>query len=200
MPQPPAIVSLLLPAMLLAAPVYARVTVSSDAETGLKTWTLSKGALKLQLVQRLPDQTRAFFLARGFPSTTADSIANSCVFQLIGMNASRTDKPVDVRIDLSQWRVLNNGKATPPKLKSVWAQEWGDDVPMRARIAFRWATFPTDQIYHPADDYNWGMLSLGPAPGTTIDLNVVWFEDGSHQSSTITGITCPADPKPGTAQ
>ncbi len=191
------VTSILLPTMLLMAPGHADVAVTSDANN-LKTWTLSEDALKLQLVQRLPEQTKAFFLARGFPSAVADDIANSCVFQLIGMNAASADDPTEVRIDLRAWRILQDGKAAPLKLKEVWAQQWSDDVPVGARVAFRWATFPTDQVYHPADDHNWGMVSLGPKPGTTVDLEVVWFEDGERKSRKINAISCPTDPESGT--
>ncbi len=186
--------SLLLATLVGAGPALSAIEQRTD-ENGLRSWTLHDGALELQLIPRLPDQTRAFFLARGFPADVADRIARACVFQVIGKNVATSDAPHDIRIDLRQWRITHRNQTVPIKLKEVWAEQWPDDVPNAARIAFRWATFPTDQVYHPADDHNWGMVSLGPPPGSILDLDVVWFEDGRHKHFTIEGLDCPTDPE-----
>ena len=55
--------------MLMGGQVSAMVTTSIDPETQLQSWTLQEGAFSLQLIQRLPDQTRAFYMARGFSRT-----------------------------------------------------------------------------------------------------------------------------------
>ncbi len=180
-------------ALSITLPVLGDIQTRTD-ENGLKSWTLRDGALEIQLIQRLPDQTRAFFLARGFPSTEADRIARACVLQVIGKNIATASDPHDVRIDLHQWRIHRGDETVPIKLKEKWAEEWPNDVPPAARIAFRWATFPTDQVYHPADDHNWGMISLGPPPGSHIDLEVVWYQDDVKKQATIEGVVCPVDP------
>ncbi len=195
MSQPAASIgSVVIATLLSVSPALSAVQRTTD-DNGLHSWTLRDGALEIQLVQRLPDQTRAFFLARGFPAEVADQIAQACVFQVIGNNIATADAPRDIRIDLRTWHVTHDGKTTPIKQKEVWARQWPATVPMAARIAFRWATFPTDQVYHPADDHNWGMVSLGPPPGSVLDLDVVWFEDGQRKHVTIEGLDCPRDPE-----
>ena len=57
----------------------AGVSRDLDPDTGLARWQFREGALDLQLVQRLPDQTRAFFMGRGFDADSADMIAGKSV-------------------------------------------------------------------------------------------------------------------------
>ena len=48
---------------------------TEDTETGLLSWRWSDQGVSIGLTQLLPDQTRAFFLGRGFPWAQADRIA-----------------------------------------------------------------------------------------------------------------------------
>lgn len=178
--------------MLAAGLSHAEVTRDAMPETGLKRWMLTEGPLKLELIQRLPDQTRGFFSARSFNAAQADDIAvNGCVFQTIGTNTS-ADEAQTFEMDLAQWRMRHNGKSGPIKLKSDWDAAWGDDVSQAARVAFRWATFPTSQVYAKGD-YNWGMTTYGIPPGESFDLEVVWKIGGKEQRRTIDGIECAPD-------
>jgi len=184
---------LLLPALLAQA--QAAVTRETD-EYGLQSWHLEQGALSLKLIQRLPDQTRAFFLARGFPKAVADDIALSCVLQTIGRNRSTPDQPVSLGYDLHDWRLrLPDGSRRHIRFKEDWDAAWNGDpeIPQAARIAFRWATFPTTQQFEPGGDYNWGMTSFGLPPGSRFDLELQWQENGRPQSALIEDITCPQD-------
>ena len=54
--------------MALAAGWHAGAGVETgqDADTGRRSWTWSDQGVSVQLLQLLPDQTRAFFLGRGF--------------------------------------------------------------------------------------------------------------------------------------
>ena len=65
---------------LSAGPLSAGTTEERDPENGLLSWTWREQGVSIQLVQRLPDQTRAFFLGRGFQLADADLVAKSCVF------------------------------------------------------------------------------------------------------------------------
>ena len=167
-----------------------------DPQSGLKSWTLRAPPVQIELIQRLPDQTRGFFLARGFPRRVADDIATHCVLQAIGRNVAPPGHGPVFVIDLSDWRIRLPGerRLRPIKLKSDWLAQWRDDpaVSRAARIAFRWATFPTRQTYRPTD-YNWGMISFGPPPGTVFDLQVAWRVDGRVVRRWIEGVECPPD-------
>jgi hypothetical protein len=174
-------------------PLAAEVVHSADQDTGLRKWQLLEGNLEVELVQRLPDQTRAFFMARGFSAAIAGEIAVSCVFQTIIRNSGGPDGGVTIGIDLAQWRVLHAGGEQGVRLKEPWMASWPESTVGKAsRLAFQWALFPTQQEFL-ADDYNWGMTAFGLAPGTVFDLDLAWQVDGKAHSARIEAIECAPD-------
>ncbi len=176
--------------MLIVAPALAGVTQSVDAQTDLSSWKIDDGNFELELAQLLPDQTRAFFLARGFSKQIANTIATSCIMQTIGRNSAEKEISASIDVDLKRWRMLHNGAESPVKLKEQWDSEWSaGEVIDAARLAFRWATFPTQQNFAHGD-YGWGMTSFGLVPGERFDLKVVWSAAGVQKEAWIRGIQC----------
>lgn len=173
-------------------------TQGMDPKAGLPYWAWEAPLVEIRLIQRLPDQTRAFFIGRGFSSAAADRIARSCVFQSIQRNrGSGLQAPV-MEVDLSQWRIIPAGDRDAPSrrlpLKEDWDQEWqAAGEPDGARVAFRWSLFPTRQTFH-GGDYNWGMISFGVPPGTRFDLALVWTLGGEPGSATLRGLVCASEP------
>jgi hypothetical protein len=164
-----------------------------DPDTRLATWTLRDGALSVDLVQRLPDQTRAFFQGRGFSAATADEFARACVFQAILANGASGGSGPVVSIDLRRWRVDAGQGPGPLPVEAGWQPRWeAAGVSQAARIAFRWALFPTEQVFMPGD-HGWGMIPFGPAPGTPFDLTMVWSEDGVSRTARLPAIHCTPD-------
>lgn len=94
---------------LLVSPISAQVSTGRDPETGLRSWTWARDGVSVQLLQLLPDQTRAFFLGRGFSGPEADRISRSCVFQTI----FRNDGARPVVYDLGEWSLLHHGERLP---------------------------------------------------------------------------------------
>lgn len=175
--------------LLLISAGNTEILRSEDSETGLKSWKWSREGISLQLVQRLPDQTRGFFQARGFTAEEADLIAGSCVFQSI----FRNDGSQLLSYNLDHWKVIHQGVELPLQTAERWAQKWQDGaVTQAARIALRWSLLPTRQEYRPGD-YNWGMTSYGVAPGEQFDLSIVVNLDGARQIARINGIECARD-------
>lgn len=170
----------------VAEPELAR-SVSSD---GLHGWRLRDSALELEVIQRLPDQTRAFFEARGFRAGEVEEIAGACIMQAILRNVS--DDAV-VEVDLTNWRRTAADSTGPLRLRDDWKPVWeGAGVSQPARIAFNWALFPTRQRFSPGD-YNWGMMSFALAPGSVFDLHLEWREDTVEYENVMPGIRCAAD-------
>jgi hypothetical protein len=164
-----------------------------DPDTGLATWTLHDGALSVELVQRLPDQTRAFFMGRGFPTLSADAFARACVFQAIIANAAVGAQGPAVEIDLRRWRIDSGQGPAPLPVEALWQPRWeASGLSQGARIAFRWALFPTEQTFMPGD-HGWGMIPFGPAPDTRFDLSLVWSEDGVEHTARLNSIHCTPD-------
>ncbi len=176
-------------------PSLADVSRSQNKETALIGWKLQQSKLELELIQRLPDQTRAFFLARGFPAEIADELGRACIFQTILRNTEKTDRGAStaLTVNLKDWQVNQAGVSQPLKLKEVWDHSWPDEVVSKsARLAFRWATFPTEQIFQ-AGDYNWGMISFGLPPGMHFDLQLVWKEGDEKYTARINKLICADD-------
>jgi hypothetical protein len=184
---------LLLPAFMPGMLLAVEVIHSTDEETGLRKWHLVGDGLEVELVQRLPDQTRGFFLARGFPAAIADEIAVSCIFQTIIRNTGSQVADGTVSVDLAQWRVIHKDGERGIRLKEPWIASWPDTaVGESSRLAFQWALFPTRQEFL-ADDYNWGMTAFGLPPGAVFDLDLAWQEDGKTFTARISAIECAPD-------
>lgn len=172
----------------------AGVSKNADPDTGLINWTLNQGALEVQFIQRLPDQTRGFFSARGFSSQISNDIAISCVFQIIAKNTQTGDQAKSFTIKLKEWELHYKDKMQQVKLKQQWDAEWSDQqVNQASRIAFRWATFPSEQTFEPIGDNNWGMTSLNLPPESIFDLHIIWHEGNHTQQSWIKNMICPED-------
>lgn len=185
----------LLLGLVASAPgcAQAGVTTGIDAEANLPYWELTAPGMSLRLVQRLPDQTRAFFMARGFSREAVELVAQSCVFQTVFKNTSNTTDPDVLEYDLRDWVIQSGGRTQGMKTREDWAIIWTEQgAPKAARIAFEWALFPTRQSYNPGD-YNWGMSIFDLAPGTRFGLTVVWKQHGERHTAEIEAIQCAAD-------
>ena len=174
----------------------AEVATGIDADAGLPYWELSEPGMSVRLVQRHPDQTRAFFLARGFSREDVELIAQSCVFQTIVRNTAPVTSSTTLEYDLSAWRVQIADEALVMKSREIWAKIWAErEIAKPARIAFEWALLPTRQRYNPGD-YNWGMSVFGLRPNSHFDLALNWTQSGKPHTAVIRGIHCAADVLP----
>ncbi|VAW93033.1 hypothetical protein MNBD_GAMMA23-835 [hydrothermal vent metagenome] len=187
---------LIIPLFLLVANTFAAVSVTKNPSTQLKSWVLKEGGFKLELIQRLPDQTRAFFQGRGFSSKIANDLALSCIFQAIGTNIGtpKQKHAESVSYSLKDWKIKMGDKIQTVKSKEIWKTQWSPSaVNTAAKIAFTWATFPTQQTFSSSSDYGWGMISFGFPPKTTFDLKVVWKQNNKTNSRWVRAIMCPPD-------
>ncbi|MBL3590034.1 MAG: hypothetical protein JMN24_09610 [gamma proteobacterium endosymbiont of Lamellibrachia anaximandri] len=167
-------------------------TTGSDPETGLAFWRYEAEGILFELNQRLPDQTRAFFQARGFDTDTANQFATSCVFQSRLLNTAVAGG-ASLQFNLNEWRVISGNKSSSMATTDDWMPRWKkQSIGQAARIAFKWSLLPSEQTYAPGD-YNWGMTSYDQPPGTRFNLTLVWHREGKRESATIRNIECPAD-------
>ncbi len=174
----------------------AEISLSVDKETNLSGWKLTKNNFQIELIQRSPQQTRSFFQARGFNAVVANNIATHCVLQTIIRNTESQNSKDSISVSLKNWRMTTESSTeeTPIKLKEAWAKEWQENtVPNSARIAFRWATFPTEQTFEPGGDFNWGMISVGLKPNKKFDLHIFWKQNNKPYDSWIRNMQCPPD-------
>jgi len=172
---------------LEVATVAAEVTVEIGKNTGLRTWKWSHEGVSLRLVQRLPDQTRAYVMGKGFPRDAADELATSCFFG----SMFRNDGKLPLDFDLREWKVVQDGRVTGMKVREVWKQRFAarQDIPKAARIGLNWSLMPTVQHFEPGD-YNWGMTVYGLRPGERFDLHLKIVLDGHPLEAVIPGLQC----------
>ena len=183
----------MLAAMLPLAPAVAAINTGTDAEAGLPFWEVVEHGASIRLVQRLPDQTRGYFQARGFPVAHAELIAQSCVFQTIFKNVVPPSAPGAIEYNLEEWVVHAGGAPRRMKTREDWQKEWAvRRAPEPAQLAFEWSLLPTRQSYRPGD-YNWGMVVFNLAPGTRFDLDIVWRQGGVRRSARLEGVVCAPD-------
>jgi hypothetical protein len=169
------------------------LSTGTDEQAQLPYWEIRDAGMSLRLVQRLPDQTRGFFTARGFSPEHAERIARSCVFQTVFRNESHAAQPSDLDYDLRKWVVSAAGSSQGMKTREDWSVEWRRlGVSRPAQLAFEWALYPTKQVYRPGD-YNWGMSIFNLQPGAQFDLAVVWTQHGKEHRETIRGMRCAPD-------
>ena len=184
---------ILLSLMTLSGSLRSELITGTDEVAQLPFWEWRDNSVSIRLVQRLPDQSRGYFEARGFNKAHAELIAKSCVFQTVYKNIAMAGSREVISYDLSQWQVLVDGKAQSMKLREYWNKEWKNlGVSSKAKIAFKWSLLPTRQSYK-AQDYNWGMSVYGLPPGTRFDLLMVWTVNGKQKSATIKNIECAPD-------
>lgn len=185
--------------LALALPLSAAASPANkhyrDARTGLDAWQVEDAGVRIQLIQRLPDQTRAFFLGRGFPKAAAERIAQRCVLQTIVTNTAGPHA-APIHVDLHDWAFRSQDGFQPLLLKAQWQQQWKRlDVPHPARLAFQWALFPTRQVFTPGD-WNMGMTTYPVAPGTRIEVRARWTREGRSHTALIGPLRCAPDVKP----
>lgn len=176
----------LLVLLLLTGVASAAVTVETGEKTGLRTWLWTHEGVSLRLVQRLPDQTRAYLQARGFAADTADAIATTCFFG----SMFRNDGVLPLDFDLNTWKVVQKGKKTSLFVREYWKKRLRPlSVPKAARIALNWSLMPSRQHFEPGD-YNWGMTVYGLPPGEHFDLHLQLQLGGKTVKAIIPDLQC----------
>jgi hypothetical protein len=187
------IITILWLPIVLVTTATAAVVSSTNPDNGLVRWHLTEGDIEIELVQRLPDQTRALFMQHAFSSELIEAFATSCMFQTIIRNSGKSGAAQAVSVDLARWRMQHAGKTGTIKLKEPWMAGWPEDAAdQAARLMFRWGMFPTQQEFMPGD-YNWGLTAYGIPPGSVFDLEVSWQEGAVSRSEEINGLVCAPD-------
>lgn len=167
-----------------------------DEQAKLPYWEVSNQHMSIRLVQRLPDQTRGYFQARGFSPADSEKVAQACVFQTVFKNLSNNTKPSPLKYDLQQWEVQYKKMNRKMKMREQWTPVWKTaGVSKAAQIAFEWSLLPTKQTYK-AGDYNWGMSIFNLKPDSQFDLKLTWNQHGRDHEFLIKNIQCAADIHP----
>lgn len=159
-----------------------------QAGTGIESWQLIDEGFDVMLMQITPDQSRGFFLGRGFTREDADHYAESCVLAAIVKNHTKKN----IAYNLADWRYTDgkDGLKHKIRLRGDWLEIWKQrGVSKSSRIAFEWSQHPDKQLLEPGD-WNQGMTTYQVPHGSTLNLIVNW-KIGEHiREETIPGIRC----------
>ncbi|QKK11804.1 MAG: hypothetical protein HND59_09620 [Pseudomonadota bacterium] len=187
------------PALLLAVwvfagslPAFAIEMSTGVRDDGRAYWRMDAQGFQVELVQLQPNQVRAFYIARGFSAEQAESLAVTCLMQMIVRNAQPTGAQ-PIQLPLAHWGVHTAAGRQPLRLTGDWDTLWdAQGTAPEARLAFRWALFPVDQTFHPGDG-NWGMITTGLAVGTRFDLLMQWMRGAQTETAAMRSLQCAAD-------
>lgn len=129
-------------------------------------------AIPLTTAQRI-----AFYGARGFTAGSIDTYAHACGFSFSLAHGGAST----LRFSLVEWRAVSEGRTYRLRQAEEWESEWAKrEVPEAARIAFRWAQFPSAHELAPGD-WIMGMTVLDGRPPGRFRLNARYHNDkGSH--------------------
>lgn len=180
--------------MLLAWNAHAgegETLAQRNPETGLESWKATRHGVTLELAQLTPDQSRAFFIGRGFEPAEAEHYAAACVFMTILRNEAA---PSAIAYRLADWRAITaDGRALPAKLKENWLKEWDvrNLAPAR-KIAFEWSQFPSEQTFEPGD-WTQGMTTFTLPRGSRFNLEYRWTIKDQQQKNILKGVHCAHD-------
>ena len=182
--------SITMAAVLLAtgsAGAGQEIAVSSDAETGLKSWYWEGDGLGIELIQVPPDFIRASYARRGLPDTIIEAVATRCVFGTIIRNLS--DRPLSYRV--ADWRYTTAGGVEKPiKTKSEWLAEWHG-----MGVRFSWSILADDPTFA-VGDWIQGFTTMAEPHASRLDLKVVWSIEGKPYEKVLPGLECAPPPEP----
>jgi len=180
--------------LLISSAIQANgITTGIDEQAKLPYWQYKNDEILVRFIQRLPDQTRGYFMARGFSAKHTELVANSCVFQTIFRNVSDKSNPTTIDYDMKNWHVIQKQKISKLKTREDWALEWQKlNVAVPAKLAFNWGLLPTTQHYQPGD-YNWGMATFNLSSGSYFDLKLSWVQANKKHSVIFPKMQCAAD-------
>lgn len=165
----------------------ASVVGAADVKTQPSSATqAARGGITVKATALTQDSARAFYQARGFSYDAITPYAEACGFAFEFRNTGKTV----VQVKLADWSAAGKAGSTRFTLPDEWDAEWvrrGATEP--ARIAFRWAQFPTEQEFAPGD-WIMGMAALERRIAGPFRL-ILHFSDKSRQHEiAIDNVTC----------
>jgi hypothetical protein len=168
----------------LAAASWADDTIiTTNPETGLKTWKKSDRGFSLELVQLLPEFVQATYASRDLPPAIYASMHGYCIFGTIARN--ETSAPLSYRV--AEWRYITvDGKQHRLRTKSEWIATW-----KKLGADFSYSILPDDMTF---DEGDWAQGFTTPriAPGTRFDLIYVWRQHGKTYTGKLENLFCPS--------
>lgn len=182
--------------MLVTAAMASSVAAQAQAAWRLPEKRLSRElgheGIVIKVTPLLVEPVMGFLIGRGFPSSTAQRYAASCVIRVVMSNVSA---PAPITYDLRSWRTRGpDGVLSALLAREDWMREWQtstlSDI---SRMGFEWSQLPTMQELHKGDSTQ-GMVNTGLPAGSHFDLLLEWVSEGKTYRNNLEGIDCAPPP------
>jgi len=162
-----------------------KILVSTNPNSGVKSWSWEGDGLSIQLLRLNPDAIRATYTSRGLPKTITEAVATRCVFGTIIRNIS--DKPLQYKV--SDWRYISSdGTEKKIKTKTEWLKEWH-----AMGVRFSWSILADDTTFE-VGDWVQGFTTMAEPHGSVLDLKVVWEIEGKRFEKILHELQCAPAP------
>jgi len=154
---------------------------------------ITREGLDFYLSIRTPEQTNAFYSARGLPLIAVQEIAKSC-FLTVGLHNRSTDT---IWLDLATWRFTDaNGRAITRISLPEWTARWQAlQVPLAAQATFGWTQLPETRDMQPDETVGGNVPVVPPQGEFTL---IARFPTGAAGKGkpieiSVRGLSCPRD-------
>ncbi len=123
---------------------------------------ITREGLDFFISVRTPEQTGAFYAARGLPPMAVQEITKTC-FLTVGLHNRRTDT---LWLDLAAWRLTDaSGQVVARISRPEWTARWNAlHVPLAAQSTFGWTQLPETRDMQP-DETVGGNVPIVPPAG-----------------------------------
>ena len=166
-----------------AASASTLAVVTTNPDTGLKSWKNADRGFSLELVQLLPEFVQAIYSSRDLPPAIFDSMRGYCVFGTVARNESNA--PLSYRV--ADWRVVTeDGKKHSLRTKTQWIKVWA-----KLGADFSYSILPAEMTFE-IGDWSQGFTTPKIAPGTRFDLIYTWRQHGKTYTDKLENLACPS--------
>lgn len=140
-------------------------------------------AIAIHLINRTPDQLKAFYIARQFNKASINEILNTCFVTPIIHNFSQ-----DILwLDLDEWRFSSNGKSFNRLRRDYWPERWKKaKLPQAQQSTFGWTLLPEARDLHPEESVGGSFVIPYQASPFTLTMN---FPVGADKQSSVKTVT-----------
>lgn len=149
---------------------------------------LVRDGVEYQVSVRTPEQTSAFYAARGFPATAVQAISRQC-FVTVGIVNKRSDT---LWLELPRWRfTAADGGEVARIPRADWEARWQAlDMPLAARATFRWTQLPESRDLQPGEPVG-GNVAVAD-PGGVFAVHASFRTGGGEEIHiSVPGLVCP---------
>ncbi len=147
-PRPTAVSRIICTILLLLAAAlgFQSRAVSAQAQEKAELLSFENAMLSIRLSPRTPQQTAAFYEARGFPTNAVEVLKQSCFVTVRIHNRSNTV----VWLELDNWRFVAETGEIQRLERAYWSSRWrGLALPQRNRSTFQWTLLPESRDLQP---------------------------------------------------